>query len=277
MRITAETRFAIIPEWVLFAPISPTAVRLYGVLARHADKEDHFSIVGRGKLAEQARVAVHTVDRALAELAGIGAVAVEHRVDPNNPLHLLPNRYLLAVAPPKPAAQGSPKRDTTPTHRTSPTRGGSPKNVTGSERVLGSKGSSLNPKSSQPGEAVAPRPRQPDPIFEALCEIGGHGWADLNSVERGRLNKARRLAAESKASPEAIREATARWPDVMGDATLTALGVMSNFQRLLTGPARQPRRAAELPLDRVAREAMEEMNARASESPGIDAPRALPR
>jgi hypothetical protein len=151
VRITAETRFAIIPEWVLFAPISPTAVRLYGVMARHADKDEHFSIVSRGKLAEQARVAVHTVDRALAELVAIGAVTVEHRVNPNNPLHLLTNRYLLAVAPPKSAAQSSPKCGTTPIRRTSPSQGGSPKSgIERLERVSGSRGSSTAPASSQP-------------------------------------------------------------------------------------------------------------------------------
>lgn len=255
MRVSAETRFAIIPEWVLFAPISPTAVRLYGVLARHADKEDHFSIVGRGKLAEQARVAVHTVDRALTELVGIGAVAIEHRMDPNNPLHLLPNRYLLAVAPPKGPAQTSPKRTTTPTRRTSPTHGASPKSdIEEPERVLGSRGSSVSSNSSQPTDAVAPRPRRSDPVFEALCKVQGHGWDGLNSAERGKLNRALRLAHESKASPEAIREASERWPEVMGDATMTAIGVMSNFHRLLTGPVRINQRGADPAVEEQRRE-----------------------
>jgi len=239
VRITAETRFAIIPEWVLFAPISPTAVRLYGVLARHADKEEHFSIVGRGKLAEQMRCATDTIDRAMAELGEIGAVTVEHRTDPNNPLHLLPNRYRLAVAPPEAAGQTS--RSRAATRKGAPTRTRAPSRTAAAEepeRVLGSKGRSGSYKSSQPPKAVDKRPHPPDPVFEALCELQGHGWADLNSTERGRLNKARRLASESKASPEAIREAARRWPAVMGDATLTAIGVMSNFHRLLSGPAR---------------------------------------
>jgi hypothetical protein len=54
-----------------------------------------------------------------------------------------------------------------------------------------------------------------------------------------------------------VRQAAERWPEVMGDATLTALGVMSNFHRLLSGPARSRRQAAEMPLDRMARELME--------------------
>lgn len=248
MRVSAETRFAIIPEWVLFAPISPTAVRLYGVLARHADKEEHFSIVGRGKLAEQMRCAVDTIDRAMVELGEIGAVAVEHRTDPDNPLHLLPNRYVLAVAPPE--TPGRTSRARAATRRSAPTRAGAPRGKAAAEepeRVLGSRGRSGSSKPSQPPKAVDKRPRPPDPIFEALCELQGHGWADLNSTERGRLNKARILAAESKASPEAIREAARRWPDVMGDATLTAIGVMGNFHRLLSGPSRASRRPPDPP------------------------------
>jgi hypothetical protein len=98
-RITTDVRFAIIPEWVLFAPISPGAVRLYGVLARHADKDQHFAIVGRAKLAEQMRCSPDTVDRALAELVRIKAVSVTHRIDPDNLMHNLPSGYNLHVTP----------------------------------------------------------------------------------------------------------------------------------------------------------------------------------
>ena len=248
MRVTAETRFAIIPEWVLFARISPNAVRLYGVLARHADKDEHFAIVGRAKLAEQMRCEVKTIDRAMNELMGIGAVSVEHRSDPNNPLHLLPNRYRLAVVP----AQGTPTHAPTPTRRGTRTTGGTPTDVAENERVLGSKALRSTNTHHTPGKAAAPRPR--DAIFEALCEVQGHGWDALNSAERGKLNRALRLAHESKASPEAIREAAGKWPEVMGDATMTAIGVMSNFHRLLTGPVRINQRGVDPSVEEQRRE-----------------------
>ena len=38
-KIIADNFFAIIPEWVLYADISPQAVRLYGVLRRYADRD----------------------------------------------------------------------------------------------------------------------------------------------------------------------------------------------------------------------------------------------
>jgi HNH endonuclease len=99
------------------------------------------------------------------------------------------------------------------------------------------------------GVAAAARPRARDEIFETLCEVGGHGWDGLNTVERGRLNKARGLARESGATPEMIRQAADRWPAVMGDATMTALGVMSNFHRLLSGPSRDAGRPRDRALD----------------------------
>ena len=250
MRVTAQTRFAIVPEWVLFAPISATAVRLYGVLARHADKDEHFAIVGRRKLAAQMRSSVLTVDRAMGELGRIGAVSIEHRDDPANPLHRLENRYHLAVVPPETTSRkgetrghitaGQPSLNDEPT-LVSPV---TPPSLTGDREVLdlkllGSKAlrSSTSSHTSRKN-AAAPRPHARDLIFEELCKIQGHGWADLNSVERGKLNRARKLAAESNATPETIRKAADRWPEVMGELAVTALGVMSNYHRLLEGPGR---------------------------------------
>lgn len=79
MRITADVYFTIIPEWVLYADISPVAVRLYGVLARLAGQKGH-CIARRRVIAEKVRVHVSTMDRALEELLDIGAVSVKRRI-----------------------------------------------------------------------------------------------------------------------------------------------------------------------------------------------------
>jgi hypothetical protein len=78
-KIIADNFFAIIPEWLLFADISPQAVRLYGVLRRYADR-DGSCFPSRKRLASDLRMeSTKPVDRALKELVTIGAITIQHR------------------------------------------------------------------------------------------------------------------------------------------------------------------------------------------------------
>ena len=78
-KLIADNFFAIIPEWVLYADISPQAVRLYGVLRRYADR-DGSCFPSRKRLASDLRMeSTKPVDRALKELVSIGAITSEHR------------------------------------------------------------------------------------------------------------------------------------------------------------------------------------------------------
>ena len=78
-KLIADNFFAIIPEWVLYADISPQAVRLYGVLRRYADR-DGSCFPSRKRLASDLRMeSTKPVDRALKELVSIGAITIEHR------------------------------------------------------------------------------------------------------------------------------------------------------------------------------------------------------
>ena len=78
--INADEYFAIIPEWVLYAPISATSVRLYCALRRRADKNTFKCHPTRKTLAADIHVgSVATLDRAMKELEDIGAVRVFHR------------------------------------------------------------------------------------------------------------------------------------------------------------------------------------------------------
>ncbi len=74
-----EERFAIVPEWVLDADISDAAVGLYAVLLRYGQSSGR-RMPSRRTLADRLRKkSVDSVDRALRELVGIGAVEVTRR------------------------------------------------------------------------------------------------------------------------------------------------------------------------------------------------------
>ncbi|HSP38019.1 MAG TPA: hypothetical protein VLR26_09715, partial [Frankiaceae bacterium] len=79
--LDVDTRFAIVPEWVLDAAISDCALRLYAVLLPLRPVL-RGRMPGRATLARRLRKqSVDTVDRAMKELVGFGAVSVEHRLD----------------------------------------------------------------------------------------------------------------------------------------------------------------------------------------------------
>ena len=90
---SSDQYFSIIPETVLYADISASAVRVYGVLRRHADKDDGTCYPGRARIAELGRMTPRTVDKAIDELIGIGALRVQKRHDPENPKKQLSNQY----------------------------------------------------------------------------------------------------------------------------------------------------------------------------------------
>ena len=96
--ITADIYWAMLPEWVLYAPISANAVRLYGVLARYADKNTRKCHPSRRTLANHMRVSRATVDRALEDLVDIGAVVVSSRKSAKG--DYTSNSYLLRFTPP---------------------------------------------------------------------------------------------------------------------------------------------------------------------------------
>jgi len=97
---SATEYFAIIPESVLYADISSNAVRVYGVLRRHADKDDNTCHPGRSRIAALAKISTSAVDRAVQQLVEAGFVTVHHRRDPENPKRHLSSRYVIHSTPP---------------------------------------------------------------------------------------------------------------------------------------------------------------------------------
>jgi len=77
--VAADNYFSQIPHWVLYADISPQAIRLYGVLQHYANKESGLW-PSRETLAEEIRMkSPRTVDACIDELEKIGAVKVTKR------------------------------------------------------------------------------------------------------------------------------------------------------------------------------------------------------
>lgn len=97
--LSADDYFAIIPEKVLYADISHIAVRIYGVLRRHADQTGSCH-PGRARIAKLAHTSSSSVDRAIQELVKHRFITVHHRRNPENPQHMLSNRYVIHSTPP---------------------------------------------------------------------------------------------------------------------------------------------------------------------------------
>ena len=103
--LVLEQRFAVVPEWIIDASISDCAFRLYAVLLRYGQTSGQ-RMPGRALLARRLhKSSKDTVDRALKELAGIGAVVVERR---RSGRQNLTNRYHLRSTPPVDGTATSP-------------------------------------------------------------------------------------------------------------------------------------------------------------------------
>jgi len=104
--IRSTDYFAIVPEFVIFAPISSNAVRLYAILNRFANSQGR-AWPSRKTLAELMQCSTATIDRAKDELVEIDALTVEHRTGPaGDPSS---NLYILKTS--SPVIKGSPKNE----------------------------------------------------------------------------------------------------------------------------------------------------------------------
>lgn len=76
-RADQTTRFAVVPEWVLFS-VSGNAVKVYGLIDRHADGNGH-AFPSLKRLSDLADVSRDTIKRAIKELEDVGALVREQR------------------------------------------------------------------------------------------------------------------------------------------------------------------------------------------------------
>ena len=96
--LSADNYFAVVPEWLIYSDISAQAVRVYCVLARHADKDTTKSFRSHKRIEKLIGVSVSTVRNSIKELIDLGAVVVEHRYDKESG-HQKSNNYYLINSP----------------------------------------------------------------------------------------------------------------------------------------------------------------------------------
>ncbi len=119
--LVLEQRFAIVPEWIIDAGISDCAFRLYAVLLRYGQSSGQ-RMPGRALLARRLhKSSTDTVDRALKELVGVGAVVVERR---RSGRQNLTNRYHVRTSRPGQPTPGRMDAATPPGRRSAATPGG---------------------------------------------------------------------------------------------------------------------------------------------------------
>lgn len=200
--------FATIPEWLLEADVSDRAVRLYGILVRHADQRGT-AFPSYRRLADRLRCGERSVMRAMQELVNVKALKIEERRRPEDGGQTS-NLYILTPG------------------GVSPVSGGGATDAPGPVPAQ-------TPQEREPVEretpSVAPL-RKRDPLFETLAEIEGSDLADLTKSQRGALNKAakelRDLGVEPGEIPRRAKVFAQRFPT----ATLTALGLVRHWGSL---------------------------------------------
>lgn len=218
--LTIDSPFAAVPEWVIDAQISDTALRLYCVLLRYGNTTGH-RMPSRATLAARLhKKSTDTIDRALRELEALGALAVEHRATGTG--RALTNRYHLLTSrpgidgtdidrrsgrgrkeaapprvaePPRPATTPTPdevddRTDAAPTSRTGAARVAAP--IVQDRQPSTQTSRHPSPSSTTEPEvdrAENPRPDDADARLLDACGIG-----DLRDLIRQLHDHRRRLA-----------------------------------------------------------------------------------
>lgn len=208
-RIKAEVTFAIVPDWLLRSTVSDKAVRLYGVLWRHADR-DYRAHPSRQRLAALMRCSKDSVDRAIRELVQVGALSVTRRSSAQGNSS---NDYTLHVQPFEQlslAGVAAPMRPGGRTDAEDPSRTHAAQNESKdlNERI----------------RARAQGAEKPNPLFDQFWSIypARHGrkigkgearlrWAKLSSDDQHLAIKAARNLAAAVAREETLAPDAFRW------------------------------------------------------------------
>ena len=236
--LVVEDRFAIVPEWLLDADIGDAAVRLYAVLLRYGNSSGA-RMPSRSTLARRLRKrSTDSVDRAMKELVGIGAVRIEHRYDGaqrlTNAYHVRTSRPAPSVTP-TPSGPGSRKSAATQSQWTGSGR-------KGSARVAASSGHDREhlTDSTSPGAKTAAESGH-GVADEVATTCGIEDWpafvAKVQAVRRQVNAPVTRWAAPSLAAALQLATRQRDWPS--NQAAMALLRVAADPQ------TRSPMRLAE--------------------------------
>lgn len=77
--VRQDAYFAMIPEWVLDAQFTPSAIVVYLNLARYANRRTRTCYPAKETIAERAGLSMNTVSRCLSELRDGGAITTKRR------------------------------------------------------------------------------------------------------------------------------------------------------------------------------------------------------
>jgi hypothetical protein len=230
VKVSADVRFAVVPEWIVLADVGANAVRLYALLARHADIDGEARVY-RKTLAERMRCSLDTIDRALRELVAIGALEIRERYSPKNPRQRAASDYVLHTV------RGGGRTDAARGGRTDAARGGRTDAAVVNE--------SPSERESVPSEPPSARSRKRDPIVDQLHELDG------GDVRNAAIAAARIRAKAPDIDVGEIDRRARNYATHFGDATLTALALAKWWVRCdKPGPHRRSDDDLE---DRIAR------------------------
>ena len=211
-KLDTDVRWAQVPEWVIVAPISDRAVRLYGLLARRANSDSQ-AFPSRRYLATNMHCSSKSVDRAMDELLEIGAVTKERQFQDSRQTV---NLYTLR------AMRG-----------TRVSRGGD----TGDEGE-GDTGVAQNEshKNESHRSSLAAPPQKSstkkDELFEAVARACSIDWRNLTPSGRGPLNKAVKELRDIGVTADQVGGRAAAYKKQYPDAALTPMALTKHWAAL---------------------------------------------
>ena len=97
IEVRPDSYFAMMPEWVLDAGLSPSAIVVYLTLARYANRRSRSCYPSKRTIQERSRLSHGTVSKALTELRAAGAITTTRRNIGGRPTS---NVYILHMAGP---------------------------------------------------------------------------------------------------------------------------------------------------------------------------------